>query len=429
MVIQLARGRRYGAYNVRETRPAPGARGSETIIAGRSFKAGERAFDLSHPFRLEAAAYYVSPAPPGSRAGAVRIDDVFVDARSVVTPLLADGSLGECLSPFGGRGPGQGSTMTTAQTTVLFIAGSGRSCSTFLGHILGQIKGFCFVGEAIYAWRVVRDRICGCGAPLKDCDFWTAVRRRVGSGHVPSPSEFFALGRLVRSRHLPLTFLPDRERRLESRYGQSWTGGERLYEMTAAVSGAEVIVDSSKSVPYARMLDLLPGLDVRIVHLVRDARAVAHSWTRQKPAPDRPNLYMGQRAPFRSALNWNVSNMGAELFCRTPGRYLRLRYEDLAEHPRDAIQRILRLASHPRSSQRSEAPARVKRPFDLPFIDEHTVELGPTHSISGNPDRLNTGPIEVKLDARWKTEMTPANRRLVTALTWPLLARYGYLGR
>jgi hypothetical protein len=319
--------------------------------------------------------------------------------------------------------------MTTARTTILFIAGAGRSCTTLLGHILGQIKGFCFVGEANHAWRMVGDRICGCGTPLEDCHFWTTVRRRAGGGHVPPPAEFFALGRLARWRYLPLTFLPDRERRLESRYGESWKSCERLYEMAAAVSGAEVIVDSSKSVPYARLLDLLPGLDVRIVHLIRDARAVAHSWTQPKPAPDRAKLYMDQRAPFWSALNWNVANAGAELFCRTPGRYLRLRYEDLAENPRDAVERVLRLVSRPRSSQPSDARAGVKGPFDLPFVGERTVELGPTHSIKGNPDRLKTGPIEVKLDARWKTEMTRADRRLVTALTWPLLARYGYFGR
>jgi hypothetical protein len=314
------------------------------------------------------------------------------------------------------------------RTTILFIAGAGRSCSSFLGHILGQIEGYCFVGEAIHAWRVVGDRICGCGVPLADCDFWTTVRRNAGGGNVPPPSEFFALGRLARWRHLPLTFLPDRDRCLESRYGPSWKGGERLYEVAAAVSGAEVIVDSSKSVPYARMLDLLPGLDVRVVHLVRDARAVAHSWGRVKAARDRPGQYMGRRGPLRSAVNWNIANAGTELFCRAPGRYLRLRYEDFAERPRDAVERILGLV-RPRTSLPSEGRAVAANLFDLPFVDERTVEVGPTHSINGNPDRLKIGPVEVKLDARWKTEMAPATRRLVTAVTWPLLARYGYLGR
>ena len=46
-----------------------------------------------------------------------------------------------------------------APTKVLYIAGSGRSCTTLLGHILGQVPGFCFIGEAMYAWRVIGDRL------------------------------------------------------------------------------------------------------------------------------------------------------------------------------------------------------------------------------------------------------------------------------
>ena len=42
--------------------------------------------------------------------------------------------------------------LDNGRTTILFIAGAGRSCTTLLGHILGQIKGFAFVGEAVHAW-------------------------------------------------------------------------------------------------------------------------------------------------------------------------------------------------------------------------------------------------------------------------------------
>ena len=67
-----------------ENRPAPSAWVSETIIVGSFFNGGVRAFDLSDPFRPEEAAYYVPAPPPGSRAGADQINDVFVDERGVV---------------------------------------------------------------------------------------------------------------------------------------------------------------------------------------------------------------------------------------------------------------------------------------------------------------------------------------------------------
>jgi hypothetical protein len=122
---------------------------------------------------------------------------------------------------------------------------------------------------------------------------------------------------------------------------------------------------------------------------------------------------MRQRGPVRSAAYWSISNAGTELFCRAPGRYLRLHYEHFAERPREAVERVLGMVT--------------SRPLDLPFVGERTVMLAPTHSIKGNPDRLHVGPVEIALDARWQSHMMTRHRRLVTALTWPLLAHYGYL--
>ena len=90
-----------------------------------------------------------------------------------------------------------------APTKVLYIAGSGRSCTTLLGHILGQVPGFCFIGEAMYAGRVLGDRLCGCSAPLEDCEFWNAVRREAAGDLPPAPADFFGLGQVTRWRHLP----------------------------------------------------------------------------------------------------------------------------------------------------------------------------------------------------------------------------------
>jgi hypothetical protein len=78
------RGGRFGAHNLHENRPAPGAWVSEQVVVGTFFNGGVRAFDLSNPFRPEEVAHYVPAAPAGSRAGAAQINDVFVDERGVV---------------------------------------------------------------------------------------------------------------------------------------------------------------------------------------------------------------------------------------------------------------------------------------------------------------------------------------------------------
>jgi hypothetical protein len=78
------RGGRYGAHNLHENRPAPGAWVSETIVVGTFFNGGVRAFDVSDPFQPKEVAHHVPPAPRGSRAGAIQINDVFVDERGIV---------------------------------------------------------------------------------------------------------------------------------------------------------------------------------------------------------------------------------------------------------------------------------------------------------------------------------------------------------
>jgi hypothetical protein len=43
--------------------------------------------------------------------------------------------------------------------------------------------------------------------------------------------------------------------------------------------------------------------------------------------------------------------------------------------------------------------------------------------------RFTTGQVPIKTDNHWRTALPAADRRLVTGLTLPLLAGYGYLRR
>ncbi|GFJ89664.1 hypothetical protein [Phytohabitans rumicis] len=59
-----------------------------------------------------------------------------------------------------------------------------------------------------------------------------------------------------------------------------------IYEAAARVSGASVVIDSSKHSALAHCLRWVPGLDLRVVHVVRDARGVAYSWTKTVVRPE-----------------------------------------------------------------------------------------------------------------------------------------------
>ena len=58
---------------------------------------------------------------------------------------------------------------------ILFISGWGRSGSTLLDRLLGQIEGFHSAGEIRYLWDrgLLDDRPCGCGQPVRRCEVWS----------------------------------------------------------------------------------------------------------------------------------------------------------------------------------------------------------------------------------------------------------------
>ncbi|SMC54442.1 LVIVD repeat-containing protein [Polynucleobacter kasalickyi] len=78
------RGGRFGAHNLHENLPIPGSFYSDTIIIGTFFNGGVRVFDTTNPYRVEEIAYYVPGAPKMSPAGAIQINDVFVDENAIV---------------------------------------------------------------------------------------------------------------------------------------------------------------------------------------------------------------------------------------------------------------------------------------------------------------------------------------------------------
>jgi hypothetical protein len=173
-------------------------------------------------------------------------------------------------------------------------------------------------------------------------------------------------------------------------------------------------VDSSKTAPYALALRRTAGLDVRVVHLLRDSRAVAHSWSNPKPhpRPTKPGSMMRRIGPARISVAWNVEQLACEAFVRPALPTIRVYYEDLAQKPEDTVRRILRF---------------VGRPDLASLFSLENIAPFQHHTIGGNPIRFEKGPLTVRIDDRWRREMPVGQRRTVTAITWPLLLAYGYI--
>ena len=63
------------------------------------------------------------------------------------------------------------------------------------------------------------------------------------------------------------------------------------------------------------------------------------------------------------------------------------------------------------------------------MVHGREISLSLDHTVSGNPGRFRKGTIELRADEEWKAKMRGADKNVVTALTAPLLLKYGYLGR
>lgn len=78
---------RFGAHNIHERQPVPGSWQSDQIIFGAFFTGGVRAYDVSDPFETKLVGYYVPETPPGTPAGAIQINDLWVDENGIIYAL------------------------------------------------------------------------------------------------------------------------------------------------------------------------------------------------------------------------------------------------------------------------------------------------------------------------------------------------------
>lgn len=369
------------------------------------------------------------------------------------------------------------------RTRLLFVGGLGRSGSTLLELLTGELPGVVSLGEVVHMWQrgLLQGERCGCGEPFRECAFWGEVGRRAFGGWDAFDIDAFLelkqsvdrtrfIPRLARGRPpagapaaAPLAVAPGDPSRpagepptdLRERARAYADHYLRLYRAACEVAGATVAVDSSKHASLAFCLRWCPDLDLRVLHVVRDSRAVAYSWTkvvkrpeavprtatadgpatadgsatrvtggaagrrspaRTAPAPGAETDYMARWAPWRTSVHWNAQNIAFDRLARSGTPTHLVRYEDFVRAPVEELRRIAAFLGI-----ETQGPA-------LDFLTDDHAELSANHTAAGNPMRFRTGRVTLRRDDTWRTALPPAARHLVTAMTAPLLRRYGYLG-
>ena len=299
---------------------------------------------------------------------------------------------------------------------ILYVMGRGRSGSTIFSTVLGELDGFVSVGEVRYLWDPVLSAggECGCGEAVVACPVWSRVLERLDDVRREEVAGWQR--EVVRERNtLRLLRAPRGRTGWAALDGYATVMG-RVYKALAEVTGARVIVDSSKRPSYAALLQHSTGSAPYYLHLVRDPRASAFSWRHRKHQSVRgEGREVTRRNALDSTLRWTLLNLGAEAVARKAGdgQAMTLRFEDFIAAPRPTVERVCAFLG--------------ERPAKTPFVDDNTVELKAHHTLAGNPARFSTGVVKLRSnDEEWRAGQSRKERLVTTALSLPFLRRYGY---
>ncbi|MDJ0858248.1 MAG: sulfotransferase [Dinoroseobacter sp.] len=296
------------------------------------------------------------------------------------------------------------------QSRIIYITGYGRSGSTVVDIALGMHPEVFGSGEISamcrHVWR--ENEYCACGNRIKECAVWGPIMARWTQQY--DPAGYLALQRAIEPLYAPARIIGGRK--LENFLAQS----QAMFSIMRDETGIPIILDSSKAPGRALALAHDPSIDLRVIHLVRDARAVAHAMGRAIPLDVARGIQkeIVPRWAMRTALRWRMYNSVAErLHAQLPAEhFVRVRYEDIARDPVTEFARISKTVG-----------------VDLSAIASLMAEgepIVPAHQMAGSRIRMK-GPLSLHYDDAWELEMPETARRQVEFVAGEQLRRYRYV--
>lgn len=320
----------------------------------------------------------------------------------------------------------------------VYILGASHSGSTLLAMLLNAHPDITTIGEMSPGRMGDADTYrCSCGQLIRECHFWARISERMRGAHPDFRLDDFGtrfelpsspiVNRLLHFEHrgVALEWLRDAALRLSPRWQKA--RGEiaaRCYALVSAVlaeSGARIFVDSSKLAHRLKFLLQIPEFDIRVIHLVRDGRAVALTYMKQDEFADsrEPALRRGGRgmkaeavaealSMTRAAQEWRRCLQAAEhvLARLDKSRWIQVRYEELCSDPESTLRRIHGFLGTDYT--------RATRCFR--DAENHVI---------GNGMRLDTDS-EVIVDERWREELQDEDLRTFDRVAGRVNARFGH---
>ncbi len=302
------------------------------------------------------------------------------------------------------------------KTTFVAIETTGFSGATLLTSLLSSHPEIATVAEMSGLIQSVDpDKyLCSCGQKIKVCEFWQLVKAGMiakgfefdianfNTRFSQDQSSFFSRLRegssrinLIDSiRDAILFALPGEVKKIQEIADRNVAFIETILEIT----GKKVFLDSSKERMRSKALRKFTVLDTKIIHLVRDVRGQVSSRLR------RDNSITASQA----ARDWYRLHQRVEVNLKSwpVDKQILVRYEDLCEN--------------------TEATLRQLYTFSGVDIDHEIIDPQPgSQHIIGNPMRLmQTG--KIKLDERWKDELTSEQLNDIKHICSTMSHQYGY---
>lgn len=285
---------------------------------------------------------------------------------------------------------------------VAYVSSSSYSGSTLLAFLLNGHPDIVTVSE-MEGWRFEDpgEFPCSCGRAVQECPFFNHIERAFrDAGLAFDYRDFGTAFRLSESERWN-RWLTANLPRLHSSRLEHWR--DRLLRSLPAVTdrlvrtaqrnrvfiraalnyaGAQVFVDATKTPHRMRYLGAVEGLELKVIHLVRDVRGVALS-----------NMRKRNWAPDRAARVWLQNQEDIARISDEVGEVHLLFYEDLCSEPENALNGVYRfLGLAPQAG-----PVRFRQG---------------EHHILGNVMRMRQDD-RVQLDERWKRELSSAARTAI----------------
>ena len=254
-------------------------------------------------------------------------------------------------------------------------------------------------------------RNCTCGVHVSECGFWRPVLAELGW----SPDyQRDAVETAMRSqdysvfaRHLRALVLALSPNRFgvsclastSARLARIIQNNKNLFAALQRVHRPNLVIDSSKNGIRLLLLNAIFGADLRVLHVLRDGRAVTNSIRKHTDC-----------TITRACEYWKRTNTDLHrvLRCIPKSKQTCIKYEDFCQNSDALVASILSDNKLKKSSSDS-----------LRGLCER-------HNIHGSPSRLDPSKYEIRLDQSWKQEMSASDLDIFESIGGHMNRKFAY---